>query len=179
MSNNLEIERKFTMKCIPKDIEKASKHHIIQGYMLRKPVVRIRKSDDDYILTYKSKLENEGTIVNIEEEFPLNEEGFYHLLKKCDGNIIEKTRYKYKLPKGSLKDMDDTDINLVAEIDVFSGMFEGLAFCEVEFPSKQAANAFIMPDWLYMDVTKNKEFSNGYLSSKKSFNILEYKQFLP
>lgn len=179
MDNNLEIERKFTIKYLPENLAEAKRVDIVQGYMLRKPVVRIRKANDDYILTYKSKLENQGTIVNIEEEFPLNEEGFYHLLEKCDGNIIEKTRYKYKLPNGMLKGIDDTDINLIAEIDVFGGYLKGLVFCEVEFPSKEIAEAFVMPEWFYKDVTESKMFSNGYLSSQKSFDILDYAKFMP
>lgn len=176
--NNLEIEKKFTIKNMPTDIEKATKINIIQGYLLRKPVVRIRKANEDYILTYKSKLENKGTIVNIEEEFPLNEEGFYHLLEKCDGNIIKKTRYKYPLPKGMLDGMDDSEMNLIAEIDVFDGDFKGLVFCEVEFPSREASEAFMMPDWFYQDVTEYKQFSNGYMSSLENVDMNEYSKFL-
>lgn len=176
MSNNLEIERKYTITGLPEDLEKAKVVEIKQGYLLRGPVVRVRKANDKYILTYKSKLENQGTIVNVEEEFPLNEEGFYHLLEKADGMVIEKTRYKYPLPAECLPDQYK-DVNLIAEIDVFHGAYEGLRFCEVEFPSVEVAESFKPVSWMKNNVSGVKLFSNGHLSAQTSYNKLEYDEY--
>ena len=62
---------------------------IEQGYLNTNPVVRIRRSNDDYILTYKGK----GMMVREEYNLPLNEEAFLHLKEKIDGRLIQKRRY--------------------------------------------------------------------------------------
>ena len=53
----LEIERKFLVKRenLPENLEQYPSKAIEQGYLCTEPVVRIRKSNDNYFLTYKSK----------------------------------------------------------------------------------------------------------------------------
>ena len=51
----MEIERKFTVKSLPPDYESYPFHHIEQAYLNTDPVVRVRKEDDRYYLTYKGK----------------------------------------------------------------------------------------------------------------------------
>ncbi len=53
----LEIERKFLIKRenLPENLEQYPSKVIEQGYLCTEPVVRIRKSNDNYYLTYKSK----------------------------------------------------------------------------------------------------------------------------
>ncbi len=156
----MEIERKYTIKKLPDNLEQYEYADIEQGYLLRGPVVRVRRWNDKYILTYKQKQKRSkgDPIVNIEEEFPLDREGFYHLLAKCDGNVIRKRRYIIPLYDG-----------LKAELDIFSGYLEGLVFAEVEFPSVEKAEEFVAPSWFDKDVTDDKNYSNGHLSQKKSF----------
>ena len=48
----MEIERKFTIKSLPEDLENYPFHHIEQAYLSTMPVVRVRKEDDQYYLTY-------------------------------------------------------------------------------------------------------------------------------
>lgn len=166
----MEIERKFTIRKLPDMLEQYEYADIIQGYLLRKPVVRVRKWNDDYILTYKSKQSRgEGAIVNIEEEFPLTEEGFYHLLNKCDNNAISKRRYLIPLEEATLGDKRRPGRRPICELDVFDGCLKGLVFAEVEFDSVEEADAFIMPDWFLEDVTNDKRYSNGYLTTISHF----------
>ena len=47
----MEIERKFLPKELPEHLEDYEMHRIEQGYLNTDPVVRIRRSDDDYYLT--------------------------------------------------------------------------------------------------------------------------------
>ena len=157
----MEIEKKFTVKRLPEGLDGFKYVDIEQGYLLRCPVVRVRRWNDEYILTYKQKTQkpDSGTIVNIEEEFPLNRDGFYHLLEKCDGNIIKKRRYLIPLEDG-----------LTAELDIFDGYLKGLVFAEVEFGSVEQAENFVPPAWLDKDVTKDKRYSNGHLSQVSSFD---------
>ena len=80
----MEIERKFTLKHIPDNLDSYPFHHIEQAYLCTNPVVRIRKQDDEYILTYKGS----GMLAREEYNLPLTEESYYHLRQKADGNII-------------------------------------------------------------------------------------------
>ena len=50
-----EIECKYLIHTIPFDLKEYAFHDIEQGYLCTEPVVRIRKQDDTYYLTYKSK----------------------------------------------------------------------------------------------------------------------------
>ena len=51
----LEIERKFLVKKLPEDLKQYECRQLEQGYLCTEPVVRIRRSDDTYTLTYKGK----------------------------------------------------------------------------------------------------------------------------
>ena len=148
----MEIERKYLIdeKNLPADLESCRSVLIEQGYLCRKPVVRIRRQDDRYILTYKSS----GMMAHEEYNLPLTQEAYEHLKTKADGNVITKRRY--------LIPLDDV---LTIELDLFSGAFEGMILAEVEFPTEEAANTFTPPDWFTEDVTFKKEYHNSYLSS--------------
>ncbi|MBR2036388.1 MAG: CYTH domain-containing protein, partial [Lachnospiraceae bacterium] len=64
----MEIERKFLIKALPDDLDSYPCVHIEQGYLNTNPVVRIRKQNNDYILTYKGK----GMLAREEYNLPLN-----------------------------------------------------------------------------------------------------------
>ena len=51
----MEIERKFTIKELPADLDSHTCLLIEQAYLNTDPVIRIRRQDDDYYLTYKGK----------------------------------------------------------------------------------------------------------------------------
>lgn len=155
----MEIERKFQVKKLPGHIEEYEKKEIEQGYLCEKePVVRIRKSNDDYTLTYKSRIgmtekEDEVALTCEEVELTLTEEAYYHLKEKIDYNIIKKTRYLIPLHNG-----------LNAELDVFHEKLEGLVFLEVEFPDEKSAKSFVPPSWFGLDVSFDKRYKNNYLA---------------
>ena len=50
------------------------------------------------------------------------------------------------------------------ELDVFDAPFAPLIMAEVEFGSKEAAEAFVPPAWFDKDVTYCKEYHNSYLA---------------
>lgn len=148
----MEIERKFLVSDIPSDLTKYKCHSIKQGYLSTKPVVRVRKDNDSYWLTYKSG----GMMAREEYNLPLTKEAFEHLLQKVDGNII--TKHRYEIPDGTGK---------IIELDIFDGLFEGTVFAEVEFDSIEEANSYIPPSWLTKDVTHDKAYHNSHMSKKK------------
>lgn len=158
--SNVEIERKFRIKSLPDNLESYKSCTIEQAYICTKPVIRIRKQDDDYILTYKGG----GFLAHPEYNLPLGEEGYKHMLSKADGNVITKTRYFIPIDDG-----------LTAELDVFEGMFDGLVFVEVEFDSLDAATTFEPPEWFDEDVTKDRRYHNSYLSQLSEFDINDFK----
>ena len=147
----MEIERKFLVKDLPENLESYEQKRISQGYLCTNPVVRIRRSNDDYFLTYKSK----GLMAREEYEMPLTAEAFEHMLPKIDGILIDKIRY--------LIPLDETH---TAELDVFQRKLAPLRLVEVEFESVEDANAFVPPAWFGDDVTNSGEYHNSNLSKR-------------
>ena len=148
----MEIERKFLMKELPDHLESYPSHQIEQGYLCTSPVVRIRRQDAEYYLTYKSK----GLMVREEYNLPLTEAAYMHLRPKVDGNLIAKRRYLIPIGDG-----------LTVELDVFEGKLEGLFLAEVEFGTEEDAAAFVAPEGLGEDVTYSMEYHNSVLSQKQ------------
>lgn len=148
----MEIERKYLIHALPEQLETYPHHLIEQAYLCTEPVVRIRRQDDDYILTYKGK----GMLVREEYNLPLNASAYAHLLAKADGNVITKTRYCIPLPA--------PDDSLMIELDVFHGKFEGLLLAEVEFPDAEYADRFVPPAWFGEDVTFDQRYHNSWMS---------------
>ena len=146
---NIEIERKFLVKEIPDNLDTYEKIDMTQGYLNTSPVVRVRKENDDYVLTYKGS----GLLSHSEYNLPLNKEAFEHLLKKCDGIIISKSRYKIPITN-----------NLTAELDIFKGDLDSLKLVEVEFDSVEEADNFTPPEWFGEDVTTDGRYHNSYIS---------------
>ena len=145
----MEIERKYLIRRLPENLSQYQCKKIAQGYICTSPVVRIRKSDDEYYLTYKGK----GLMAREEYNLPLTQEGYEHMLPKIDGRIIEKSRYLIPLYG-----------KLTAELDIFEGDLAPLIIVEVEFDSLDAANSFIPPEWFGEDVTESRKYHNSNLA---------------
>ena len=150
-----EIERKFLVE---KDTALAylSKcksgeykcHEIEQAYLTTDPVIRVRKSDDEYYMTYKGK----GFMSREEYNLPLTKEAYDTLLKKADGNVISKTRILIPYDKYTI------------ELDIFKPPFDYIFMAEVEFESEGEANSFIAPEWFSEEVTRDRNYHNSVLS---------------
>lgn len=161
----MEIERKFTVKKLPDRLEQYACHIIEQAYLNTDPVVRIRRQDNAYYMTYKGK----GLLAREEYNLPLNEHSYYHLREKSDGNVISKKRYVIPIehPTFASEYKECIDhISLCVELDIFEAPFAPLIIAEVEFPSKDMANAFIPLDWFDQDVTNDPSYHNSNLSRR-------------
>ena len=143
-----EIERKFLM-----DLNGWSTNVIgvpyRQGYLAVtvKGIVRVRIKGDVATLTVKSS----GIGITRDEfeyEIPMDEAR--PLLKLCEHDIIEKTRYKI-MAKGKSWDVDN-----------FHGKNEGLWLAEVELDSED--EVVNLPKWAIEEVTGNERYYNAYLS---------------
>ena len=147
----MEIERKYLIHNLPVDLDQYECRQIEQGYLNTDPVVRIRKSDDKYTLTYKGS----GLMCREEYNLPLNAEAFAHLKEKIDGILIQKKRYLIPLTE-----------KLTIELDVFEGELAPLQLAEVEFETKKDAEDFVPPSWFGEDVTFSSKYHNSTLSKR-------------
>lgn len=149
----MEIEKKFLIQAeqLPADLEQYPYHEIEQAYLCTSPAIRIRKSDDEYYMTYKARTKD--PLVREEYNLPLTEEAYLHMKPKADGIIISKRRYL-------IPDQND----LTIELDVFHAPYEGLIFAEVEFESEEQALTYKEPAWFGTDVTADGKYTNSSLS---------------
>lgn len=146
-----EIERKFLVK--NEDFKITAERHfeVNQGYLSRDPErnVRVRVTDDKAFLTIKGASSEDGTTrFEWEREIPYQEGR--ELLKLCIPAIIEKTRYIVKVG------------HYTYEVDVFSGVNQGLIVAEIELNS--ADEYFTKPEWLGEEVTGDERYYNSKLS---------------
>lgn len=145
----MEIERKYLLKKVP-ELKKYECHEIEQAYLCTKPVVRIRREDETYYLTYKGS----GMMAREEYNLALDRSSYEHLLKKADGNVIRKNRYLIPLE----------GYEMIAEVDVFAPPFAPLVMAEVEFVSREQAELFEAPEWFGQEVTYDGRYHNSAMS---------------
>ena len=145
----MEIERKFLTKQIPFDITAYPCKQISQSYISFSPTIRIRQSDDKFILTVKGK----GQLAREEFELPLSKEDYDRLFLKTEGTPVIKKRYLVPVAGG-----------LTAEVDIYEGELEGLMTTEVDFPSLEDAERYVAPEWFGKDVSEEKAYKNTSLS---------------
>ena len=144
----MEIERKFLIEELPDNLDQYSYHIIEQAYLVTEPVIRVRRQDDEYYMTYKSK----GLMCREEYNLPLNKDAYETLKSKSEGNIISKKRVLIPFDKYTI------------ELDIFDEPFAPLILAEVEFESEQEALAFIPPEWFGEDVTNDGRYHNSNMS---------------
>ena len=150
----MEIEKKYLLQGEPEGgLASYPRIYIEQGYIHKKPVIRLRRISDkegeSYILTVKSK----GLTVRKEFELMLTEEEYAQLSAKVEGGIIRKNRILVPLKGG-----------LMAEVDVFLNPgLDRLKIAEVEFPSIEAMEQFIPPAWFGKDVSDDPSYHNNSL----------------
>ncbi len=152
----MEIERKFLLKSFPPKSKSIEKIVMEQAYISTKPVIRIRKENDDFVLTVKGK----GLIEREEFELKIDEEEYIKLKEKAEYNIIKKTRYIYIID------------GVRFEVDEFVGKLSPLLTVEVEFASKEEADSFVAPEWIENELTMDARFQNANLCKLESIDEL-------
>ena len=155
LSDDLEIEKKWLVDInkIPYDLSKADITKIEQTYICFSPEIRVRRLNNgqSYTFAVKTGITSDGMTRNeLEEE--ITKEEYESMVKKQEGNTINKTRYQIY------------DEGYIYAIDIFSGDLAGLAYLEVEFENQEDANKFETPDWVKRDVTADLNYKNGYLA---------------
>ena len=145
--NIMEIERKFLVKNINElDLNKYNHKTIIQDYLYidRFTAIRKRKICENNInkYTYTIKTAKVGISVN-EIEREITESEYNNLPINSNYNAIEKERYI--IPYENYK----------IELDVFTGVYTGLIFAEIEFPSETEAFNLKLPNWFGTEISSN------------------------
>lgn len=161
-----EIERKYAVNYLPKDLKIADIIDIEQAFIYKdaKTVIRIRKIQNkksnsiEYIYTVKTKgdiqHQKDANIASAYEiESYIQKEEFNKLIKNKISSIIKKTRMV--IPIGD---------SLNVEMDIYKDYLQDLITAEVEFPSEDIAKNFQKPDWLGEEM-QYKELSNWKLSN--------------
>jgi CYTH domain-containing protein/CHAD domain-containing protein len=146
-----EIERKFLVAELPRAESAAAT--IEQGYLAldERGEVRLRRIDGELLLTAKS---GHG-MVREEVEVSIHPKAFEELWPLTAGRRVRKVRHYVPLGEG-----------LRAEIDVYEGALDGLRTGEVEFDSREAADAFVPPPWLGAELTGDARYSNQTLATR-------------
>ncbi|MDR1537303.1 MAG: CYTH domain-containing protein [Clostridiales bacterium] len=145
----MEIERKFLLDSLPPEVSACRKIEIEQAYISTDPTIRLRRSDESFVLCVKQG----GLAAREETEFTLSREQFERLWKKAETKPVLKTRFIFPL-----------DSSLRAEVDVYHGDLDGLLTVEVEFSSFDEASSFTPPSWFGKDVTMDPKYKNSYLA---------------
>lgn len=148
--SGIEIERKFLVKNFDFIDESFNKYEIMQGYLSvnDKSTIRVRTYNKTGYITIKSR-STDGGISRQEWEYEIPYEHAVNLLKICQNNIIEKTRYLVK------KD------NFLWEIDIFAKPYS-IVIAEIELNDKDIN--IPKPLWIGEEVTGKKEYYNSYIS---------------
>lgn len=144
----VETERKFLVKNDEWRSLVTAQRQIKQGYLNSTPerTVRIRISDDQAMITVKSKPEG---LSRAEYEYPIPLKDAREMIMLCEKPIIEKVRQLLTF-NGKLW-----------EIDEFDGDNKGLVVAEVELKSEEEAIG--LPSWLGEEVSYDKKYSNASL----------------
>lgn len=140
----LEIERKFLVDGFPNGLELLSEVYIEQGYVSFEPEVRIRKAvvrdsgKEEYYLTIKG----DGDLTRCEIETEIAPAFYEETAKFLGGNVVRKDYKKYRLGSHELE---------VSHVD--AGTEWEFFYAEIEFPTEEDANTFVLPDFLGREIT--------------------------
>ncbi len=148
----IEIERKFLVNKEKWDlVVKERKSLFRQGYMVSDAdkTIRVRLTDKEAFLTIK------GLTVGIsrhEFEYPIPVADAQQMLDGLCGAVVSKIR-----------NFINHD-NKLWEVDEFLGENEGLIVAEIELKSED--EAFSLPEWVTVEVTSEKKYSNSNLAKR-------------
>lgn len=153
----MEIERKFLVNDI-KDLDLSKYHHktIVQDYLYvdNFTAIRKRKITDNNLnkFTYTIKTAKVGISVN-EIEKDISEDEYNNLSLNPNYNTIEKERYLIPFDKYNI------------ELDIFNGIYKGIIFAEIEFPSEAIAFEIKLPNWFGPELSSKVTNSQMAISS--------------
>jgi CYTH domain-containing protein len=144
-----EVERKFRVRQVPPSLGEGTR--LRQAYLALdgNVEVRVRDQGGTPVLGVKGGRGLQRTEVEVE----IGPAEFDELWALAPDRRIAKTRHRIDVG------------GHVAEVDVYTGPLEGLVMVEVEFASRDEAEAFDPPPWFGDDVTDDGRWSNAALAT--------------
>ena len=141
----MEIERRWKIAGFPENLPLLRQAHMRQGYIATAPVVRIRTDGARCVLCFKGK----GTLAREEIETDIDAETFRRLEAFIGKPLVSKDYRVYALPDGRRLEVSLVD----------AGRPTAFFYAEGEFPTVEAARAFVPPPFLGEEKTESGDFS--------------------
>ncbi len=153
MDNSLEIERKFLVSELPKNLEIYHHDEIEQWYFVLEENIeeRIRHRWNKYYHTKKVW----HWEVREECESEITKEEFDLIWQKTEWKRIYKTRYVIPYNNHNI------------ELDIYHDNLEWLIVCEIEFHNIEESKTFIFPKRFWKEITNDENFKNRNLIYKE------------
>ena len=153
----MEIERKFLVKDI-NSLDLSKYHHktIIQDYLYvdKFTAIRKRKISENNISKYTYTVKTAKVGISVKEiEKDIAEDEYNNLSLNSNYNTIEKERYLIPFDKYTI------------ELDIFKGIYKGIIFAEIEFPSEALAFNIKLPNWFGPELSSKVTNSQMAISS--------------
>ena len=165
----LELERTYLAKRLPKDLRRCRCKEIVDSYIPQcseHPMLRLRKSENNYELTKKEPIQNSDASEQQEQTIILTEFEFNSLQEQIKGKRVHKIKYYYDYG------------GRTAEFDVFQDALQGLVVVEFEFATIEEKNSFEIPDFCLADITQELFIAGGRICGKSYEDIeRELKRF--
>lgn len=147
-----EIERKWLVESLPKDLGSYPSKELVAGYFTDKKGenVRIRKEGKKY---FKVKKSGRGLVRDIGSgDIEIAKKEFNSLWTKTKGRRLRKRRYYIPHYK------------LVIELDIYHD-FDDFYTAEVEYLTVGNAKKFTPPKWFGREVTDDSRYSSNNLAT--------------
>ena len=147
-----EIERKWEIRVLPKDLKSSPCIELTAGYFegSDKKDVRIRREGNKYLKVIKS---GQGIAKDIGQgDLEITKKEFDSLWPKTKDRRLRKLRCRIPY-KG-----------FVIELDIYQD-FKGFYTAEVEFKTIKDAKKFVPPGWFGRELTDKKEYSSNSLAT--------------
>ena len=151
----MEIERKFLVNRLPKEMEATKGLPIQQGYFSLRDQnveIRLRQQSSRYWVAIKA---GHG-FVRLEEEIQISARSFKALWPLVREVSVTKTRHRIAYGRHTI------------EVDIYHGRQQGLITADVEFSSTKDAKAFRPPAWLGKEITGNRRYANQVMARENS-----------
>ena len=145
----MEIERKWLIGRFPAGLPLLRVASVRQGYISVRPAVRIRESVSRTGSRWELCFKGKGTLAREEVETDISRELFDRLTAFTGTDLVTKEYRVYALPGG-----EELEVSLVD-----AGQPTAFFYAEVEFPTVEAARAFVPPDFLGEEKTESPDFS--------------------
>lgn len=146
-----EVDPEVTLREAPSVAIKQAYVVILDDLEVRVRVMAGAKDGKPLDVGYTLTVKHGSGMVRREVELPIDELKFNELWEQCEHDIAKVRFY-----------IDYGEYTL--ELDIYSGDIPGLKVAEIEFPSVEAAEAFVPPSWFGKEVTNDPQYRDSWLA---------------